>query len=239
MEKSATTSLSKALQSLLRARRSAKAFDPSRTVSEDQLGELKTLALRAPSSFNAQPFKCVLVRDQGLKDDLAHAMVGINNARRVRDAPLTAVFLADTESWTRAEGSDNPEGETFQQRKRKQADVAFVAGAQGAALRKAVQTASLLAPTKIPEDPVLWSVKQTIFFVDHWLLSCAALGLSTAPMEGYNEPRVRDVVGASSRYYCPVVVPTGYTALGDASLDETTPLSPRYNAADMFFDNQL
>lgn len=236
-----TSALSGAMQKLLRIRRSAKAFDPSRLIADDILNELKENCLRAPSSFNAQPFRCVLVRDDRIKHDLAHAMVGLKNAQRVCDAAITAVFLADTESWKNLGASTDVQGaaETFQERKRKQADVAFVSGSHGTAFRKLVENASMLAPTKIPEDPVLWSVKQTVFFADHWLLSSAALGLVTSPMEGFDEPRVREAVGASSRYYCPMIIPTGYEKEQENSLPEEAALSPRFKASDMFIDNRL
>lgn len=55
---------------------------------------------RSPSSFNVQPWKCVIVRNDGGRDALASAMVSGNKAR-VREAPLTAVFLADLGSSTR------------------------------------------------------------------------------------------------------------------------------------------
>ena len=49
---------------------------------------------RAPSSFNAQPYRCIIVDDADVKAQLADAMLG-RNAMAVTSAPVTAVFLAD------------------------------------------------------------------------------------------------------------------------------------------------
>eukprot|EP00948_MAST-09A_sp_MAST-9A-sp1_P003140 g3140.t1 len=55
-----------------------------------------TLAQRAPSSFNVQPWECVIVRDESLLSQLStHAMIGQSNQERVKRCPVTCVFLAD------------------------------------------------------------------------------------------------------------------------------------------------
>jgi len=58
--------------------------------------ELLDLARRAPSGFNAQPYKVVLVSTPEAKEKLAKYCIG-RNADRVRDSDCTAVFLADKE----------------------------------------------------------------------------------------------------------------------------------------------
>lgn len=218
-------------------RRRPLAFDPSRLIESEKLSELKQLCLRAPSSYNSQPFRCVLVDRDDVKDDLAHCMIGVKNARHILSAPITAVFLADTESFKNSTlfKEHLHQNETFQQRKRRYDNQAFISGSHGSALRKIVESFSSLAPIQIPEDPTVWAVKQTCFFGDHWLLACAGLGLSSYVMEGFDERRVRHVVGASDRYYCPFVIATGYSKDPIADLPET----PRLNPDEVFFANRL
>lgn len=52
------------------------------------------LSQRAPSSFNAQPYRCIIVDDAAVKSQLADAMLGRNTVA-VATAPVTVVFLAD------------------------------------------------------------------------------------------------------------------------------------------------
>ena len=52
------------------------------------------LTQRAPSSFNAQPFRFIVVRDRDQREKLADAMLG-QNQRRVSEAPVAVVVAAD------------------------------------------------------------------------------------------------------------------------------------------------
>ena len=72
-------------------------YDPEKKISEDLLKEIMETAQRAPSSFNAQPYKVVLVRDNEYKLALAEGMIGDSNKNLVLTADTSAVFLADLE----------------------------------------------------------------------------------------------------------------------------------------------
>lgn len=54
------------------------------------------LARRAPSGFNAQPYRAILVRSPSVKEKLSKYCIG-RNADRVRDSDCSIVFLADRE----------------------------------------------------------------------------------------------------------------------------------------------
>lgn len=58
--------------------------------------ECLALSQRAPSGFNVQPYRVVLVHSPQAKEALARYCIG-RNADRVRDSDCTAVFLADRE----------------------------------------------------------------------------------------------------------------------------------------------
>ncbi len=111
-------------RSIVDARRSAQSFNPKRGIADDVMLDIMEMTLKTPTSFNAQPWGCVLVRGDGkpcvtmlktilvvvkqltylpspIEDQraaLGRAMTGRHNAQRVRDAPVTAVFLADREA---------------------------------------------------------------------------------------------------------------------------------------------
>jgi nitroreductase len=72
----------------------ASSSDPQ--VIRDAL-EVLDLARRAPSGFNVQPYKVILVTTPQAKQAVAHACIG-KNAHRVRDADCTAIFLADRQT---------------------------------------------------------------------------------------------------------------------------------------------
>lgn len=95
---------------IVQGRRSATRFDPTLKVPNPVLEEVLRNTLRTPSSFNLQPWKCIVVRDARVLKRLAHCMLG-RNIETVSSAPVTAVFLADQEPWRVLQGEeDAPRG---------------------------------------------------------------------------------------------------------------------------------
>lgn len=88
---SATASL---FDDLVRKRSFTRSFDKDKPVNQELLKKLLQLSQMAPSSFNLQPYKIILVQDTVIKEALADTMLG-GNGQRVRDAPVTLVFLSD------------------------------------------------------------------------------------------------------------------------------------------------
>ena len=58
------------------------------------MNKILNLTQMAPSSFNIQPYKVVLVQSTESKNLLSTCMLGYN-AEKVLTAPITAVFVAD------------------------------------------------------------------------------------------------------------------------------------------------
>lgn len=76
------------------SRRFSKNFDKERSIDPDLIEKLLKLSQTAPSSFNLQPYKIIVVQRESEKEALADTMLG-GNPQRVRDAPLTLVYLSD------------------------------------------------------------------------------------------------------------------------------------------------
>ena len=69
-------------------------FNPGRNIDRLLMKKLITLSQSAPSSFNLQPFKIIVVDNESVKEVLAESMIGLNSVR-VRTAPVTVVYLSD------------------------------------------------------------------------------------------------------------------------------------------------
>ena len=89
-----TSATSDLFDDIVRKRSFARSFDKDKPVNQELLQKLLQLSQLAPSSFNLQPYKIILVQDSVVKDALADTMLG-GNGQRVRDAPVTEVFLSD------------------------------------------------------------------------------------------------------------------------------------------------
>src|SRR5271170_3487198 len=79
----------------IRQRRTTKKFKPD-PIPEATLKELIALTLAAPSSYNLQPWRIVLVDDPVQKEALGKASW---NQAQVTTAPVTFVFAVNIRGW--------------------------------------------------------------------------------------------------------------------------------------------
>jgi nitroreductase len=77
-------------------RRSVKHYDPEHRLSADEEKKLFELALLAPTAFNIQNWRFVVVRDPELRKQIR--AVAWDQAQ-VTDASLLIILCADTKSW--------------------------------------------------------------------------------------------------------------------------------------------
>ncbi|MGB0409236.1 MAG: nitroreductase family protein [Opitutales bacterium] len=78
--------------SAIRARRSVKHFDPNHKMTEAEINSLLELALLAPTSFNMQNWRFVVVTDPAKKEALCDASW---NQAQVKEASITVLLCAD------------------------------------------------------------------------------------------------------------------------------------------------
>ena len=74
-----------------------------------------------------------------------------------------------------------------------------------------------------------WSVKQAVFPMELFALSCQANGLSTIIMEGFDGRHIRDILKCPKRYFVAGLVPFGYAD------DEGVQPTQRYDPETMVF----
>lgn len=77
-------------------RRAIKAFDPEHTISADDEKKLFEAAIQAPTSFNIQHWRFVVVRDKALRAEMRK--LG-NDQAQITDASLLVLMTADMKAW--------------------------------------------------------------------------------------------------------------------------------------------
>ncbi len=78
------------------ARRSVKHFDPDHLMPEEDLHKLLDAAIQAPTSFNIQHWRFVVVKDKELRKQIrAHG----NDQAQMTDASVLIVMTADVLAW--------------------------------------------------------------------------------------------------------------------------------------------
>ena len=171
-----------ALDNIIHARYACKEWQEGKIVPRKTMRKILELAQRAPSCFNVQPYKIVIVESDEGKEKLAQAMHG-PNPRHIRSSSFAAVFAADPDPIPLL-GQDPPDFKV-----------------------QAIEKVSLAQQS----TPQAWAVKNVMLVVDHFLLAATAHGLQTNPMEGFqSQEAVRKAVGIPEKYDVPIVVAVGY-----------------------------
>jgi nitroreductase len=216
------------------------------------------LARMAPSAFNTQPYKIVLVHSAEQKLALSRYCLGPNVAR-VRDSDCTAVFLADRQvlrtlphfdKWLRMKNNPNS-----QSSRRKTLQMQFyialfssgypvprILAAPLSFLVRTLVSLVALCTRRVYPMPSLasaetWSSKQVMLVAMTYMLACSARGLATIPMEGIDAGGIRKVLKAPSRYSIPIIVSTGVPAKERLSNEESQ--NRRYPSTQVIFEDSF
>ncbi|AMA75993.1 NADH dehydrogenase [Thermus parvatiensis] len=160
-------------------------------VPEGLLREILEAALRAPSAWNLQPWRVVVVRDPALKKALREAAFG---QAQVEEAPVVLVLYADLED--ALAHLDEVIHPGVQGEKRE---------AQKAAIQRAFAAMT-------PEERARWAAGQSYILLGYLLLLLEAHGLGSVPMLGFDPERVKELLGFPKHVAIPALLPLGYPA---------------------------
>jgi nitroreductase len=177
-------------------RRSIKTFKPD-PISPETLRQLVELTVAAPSSFNLQQWRIVLVQSEAQKAALSEASW---NQKQVIEASVTFVFAASSNGWENSLPKITEQG--LQMGGMNQGTVDY--------LRNSVPQFQ----TGLGEQAREYAIKDAMIAATHLVLAAESLGLSTCFMNGWIEDQVKAVIGAENDpdLAIAVLVPVGYAA---------------------------
>jgi nitroreductase len=210
-------------EALARGRRSVRNFRTD-ALPEGMLERLLDAARWAPSGYNLQPTHFYVVTDAVIKPALRVACM---NQRQITEAPATVVFLGDRrvvsnnfQEMLRAEEEAGILHPKYKQSLEKYVPLAFDTGPLGIGwLWKAALPPVRRWALPTPELPAIhrrfWLAKQVSLAAMVFMLAATAAGLGTCPMEGFDEQRVKKVLGIPAHMLVVMVVPVGYSADGE------------------------
>lgn len=176
---------------ILTNRRAVNFFDPAKNVTEDQLREIVEDAAKAPSSFNLQPWKLMVLRDAGQRAALQKLAF---DQPKVSEAPVVLIMLADREGWK--EGNETLEGNFKNNMQPEQRDW-FISTAS--ALYGGSEAASQA-----------FANKNTGLFAMSLMYVASNLGLHTHPMDGFDHEGVRTAFEIPEQYWIPMLICVGH-----------------------------
>ena len=80
-------------------RRSVKGYDPNHKLTPDEETQLLEAAIQAPTSFNIQHWRFVILRDPELRQKIRKEFG--NDQAQMTDASLLVLFTADMKAWAK------------------------------------------------------------------------------------------------------------------------------------------
>lgn len=168
-------------------RRSIREYAPEPLPRED-LQEILRVTSLAPSAFNLQPWRFVVVETPEVKDALAAAAF---NQRQVRNAPAVIVLYTDMK-------------DTLEH-----VDEVLHPGMD--AVKRASAREGILRPfaAKTEAEREAWGAEQGNIALGYLLLTAEAHGYQTSPMAGFDAEAVKGVLGLPAHVRIPALVAIG------------------------------
>lgn len=182
---------------LLSERISANKFDPTRTLSEEDIRELVFYATQAPSSYNIQHWRFVAVTKPEDKERLKAVAF---NQPKVADAAVVFIVLGDQRGYEKlGEILGRSVAAGILDQKIAETWVGLATGAYSGsevfARDEAIRSAALAAMTL--------------------MIAASAKGLVSGPMIGFDPAGVKREFGIADRYVPVMLLPVGYPAPGN------------------------
>ena len=169
------------------SRRSIRKFKPE-AIPQERLEEILSLALKAPSSNNLQPWRVAVVQNPEVKERLREAA---NNQAQVSSAPAVLVVYGDMKDTLESlEQTFHPTSnqEQWSTRANKMRD------SWGA------------KPEKEREE---WGKAQGFILLGYLMLIARSFGYDSVPMGGFNAEKVKEVLGLPANVAITAVLPIG------------------------------
>jgi nitroreductase len=178
-------------------RRSARAFKPD-AIATATLHEILRLGTQAPSAFNLQPWRFIVLQSADAKAKLSPCAFG---QRQITEAPVVLICCGDTT----AADPDNIEA------------VIALGQQQGAMPDAFADYMRTGIPQGMRDRPSFthieaWINRQVMLAVGHIALVAQAYGVDSCPMEGFSTAAIQETFGLPETLIPCCLLPLGYAA---------------------------
>ncbi len=202
-------------QRIASARRSARSYLPE-VIPEEVLQACFDIAIRAPSSHNLEIWRFLDVRDPALRAQVNHLCL---DQRQAKEAPTLIVAVARPDLWRvgcrrvlerlERDAASNTADETYRawipRLKKKYQIMVPLLFEDGPLHVLAPLKRSLLAAVGWSRpmmrgpfgraEQEMWAIKTTALACESFMLALTAAGYDSCALEGFDEPRLKRVLG--------------------------------------------
>jgi len=182
----------KTLVQAIRERRATPSFDGA-PIPDVDLKQILEAGLDAPSGYNMQPWRFVVVQTHEQKRRLRGASY---NQPKVEEASAVIVACGDADGW------------------RKDLDEMLRIGREGGMPEGYAHQAQVAVPNYLSsftiEQMKGWLNKMVMISFTHMMLMAEVLGYDTAPMEGFEQEKVHEVLRLPMSYHVVALLAIGH-----------------------------
>ena len=179
-------------EKIVRERYAAKLFD-SRKIPEDKVSKLLDIIRYAPSSFNIQPWKVIIVTDPAKKEKLAPASW---NQPQIKSCSHLLIFCANTDV---AGNIDKLE------------KLMVNSGTKPEEAKKNTDVMRNFEKNLTDEQKLSWAQMQTCLALGNALNGAKYLGFDSCPMEGFDPQAYSKILKLSDNLVPTALCPIGYS----------------------------
>jgi nitroreductase len=184
--------LKKTLSQAIQERRATPSFDGTPIPAED-LRQILDAGLHAPSGYNMQPWRFVVVQSPEQKKRLRAASY---NQGKVEEASAVIVACGDADGW------------------RKDLDLMLKMGREGGMPESYAAQAQISVPNYMSSFSNVqmqgWLNKMVMLAFTHMMLMAEVMGYDTAPMEGFEQDKVHEVLRLPLSYWVVALLAIGH-----------------------------
>lgn len=180
-----TTHKERLLTEAIQERRATQHFEPT-PIPEQDLHVILRAGLDAPSGYNLQPWRFVVVQDAEQRKKLRKAAM---NQPKVEEAPVVIVACGDPEGWRKGD---------LDEMLRLAKQNGYGGDKEHEQLRQTVTGAWSSPPGSamgVAPDWAVWTNRHVMIAFTTMMWTAEVLGYDTAPMEGFFEDQVKSTLG--------------------------------------------
>lgn len=202
----------KTLSEIIEHRRATPSFDGA-PIPDADLKKILEAGLHAPSGYNLQPWRFIVVRTPEQRRRLRSASF---NQAKVEEASVVIVACGDKDGW------------------RTDLDEMIRMGREGGMTETYAEQARVNIPEYLGNYPNLtaWLNRHVMIAFTHMMLMAEAMGYDTAPMEGFEPDKVAEVLRLPLSYEVVALLGIGHLK----GLDKFN--GGRFSMARTVFDNE-
>ena len=175
-------------------RRATRQFDPDQPLPDGILSQILQLASFAPSGFNLQPWRFLVVRHAKNRQKLRECAF---NQPKITDAPVVVIVL----------GYHHPHRSHLDSMVQEQVKLGALTPDTSAEFRaRAIQVME-----RVSDFPT-WTTRSTMLAAATLMLAAESLGVASAPMEGFDADKVKAAFGVPDDHTVCCLIALGFAA---------------------------